>query len=106
MTQTYAVLKTNGETIDTDLTAAEAAQAILSDDGQDYEIRPSSDYPGFDLWTRKQVANRGWHKTVIFSLETDADKAEAEICERVIHANWQNEPFAMTMEAYKEMLAE
>lgn len=101
----YAVLTPHGDAIGTDLTEREAAEAILNHDGQDYEIR-SSDGGGFDLWSRQQVAGRGWHKTVIYSVETEAEKAEAEIFAKVLEANWQGQPSAMTMADYNQIIAD
>lgn len=104
----YAVFKSNGDLIDTELTAAKAAKEILTHDGQDYEIRPSADSPGFDLWSRQQVANVKWHKTSLFSLELDEKKAETAIFEKVValSGNWRGQPFAMTMESYNQMQAD
>ena len=100
----YAVITQHGDLIDTNLTAAEAAQAILNHDGQDFEIRANSHGDGFDLWTRQQVAGRGWHKTVIYSLETRWPMVEADIFAKVIAANWRGQPSAMTTESYAKMI--
>lgn len=103
---TYVVLTANGDLIDTNLNAAEAAQAILNYDGQDFDIRANTGGQGFDLWSRQQVAGRGWHKTVIYSVETEAEKAEAEIFAKVLEANWQGQPSAMTMADYNQIIAD
>jgi len=97
----YAVLTQHGGLIDANLTAAEAAQAILNHDGQDYEIRRSVD--GYDLWTRQQVAGRGWSKTVIYSREENKEFAEATIYRKVIAANWQGQPQAIPMAEYERL---
>ena len=106
MTTTFAVLTQNGDLIGTELTQTEAAQAILNHDGQDYEIRKDSDAIGHMLWTRQQVANRGWQKTVIYTGETDAAAAEAEIFQKVVAAYWSGQPSAISMTDYNQMLAD
>jgi len=104
----YTVINNgSGEAIETGCTVAEAAGIILTDDGADWEIREAEykSEPIFELWTRKQVANRPWSKTVLFSLATDRDTAEAEIFQDVVAANWPRHPYAMTDAAYAEIAA-
>ena len=90
----YTVARSDGEQREYNLTLAEAARAILQHDGGDYEIRRrpigrmSVDGEGFDLWTRQQVANIPWRKTIFYSpLANDYDAAETDIFERVIAAS-------------------
>jgi len=104
MASTYAVFTFNGDLIDENLTAAEAAHTILIDDGQDYEIRPDKD-GGFWLWYRQQVANKPWTRTLIYSAENDAEKAESDIFEQVVSANGPG-PYAMGMDDWNRMLVE
>lgn len=91
-TTTYTVTEpNNGYMIGRHLTVREAAESMLSDDGQDFEIRETAGPRGgriFDLWTRQQVANIGWGKTVIFSFAETREAAEAEIFQKVFDANW------------------
>lgn len=84
MTIFYTVARQDGEQREYNLTLAEAARAILQQDGADYEIRPRPDGEGFDLWSRKQVANISWARTSFFSLEESEDAAEADIFQRVV----------------------
>lgn len=103
---TYTVLDNgSGEAIATGLTAAEAAHEILTSDSQEYDIREDED-GGFTLWARQQVANKGWTRTVIFSVKDDRAEAEAEIFGQVIVADWPRHPTAMTDEAYRAMMAD
>lgn len=104
MTATYTVIDHNsGEPLDRHLTAAEAAHIILTDDGRDYDIRPDED-SGWALWARQQVANRGWERTVVYSIDDDRERAEAEIWQKVIDARWPRHPEAMTDDQYARML--
>jgi len=105
MNQKFTVTDTDGEPIARHLTVAEAAHIILSDDGRDYEIRPT-DNGGFVLWSRQQVANRPWAKTVVFSLADTLAEAEAEIFADVISANWPRHPEAMTDAEFDAIAAE
>lgn len=101
ITTKYTVIDRNsGEKIDGGLTVAEAAHIVLTDDSQEYDIRPSEDGDGFDLWSRQQVANKGWTKTVIWSISADHDEAEAEIFAKVIAADWPRHPEVLTDEQY------
>ena len=100
----FTVINTDGEPIARHLTAAEAAHIILSDDGRDYEIR--RDDRGCVLWTRQQVANRPWGKTVLFSVADTLAEAEAEIFAAVISAHWPRHPEAMTDLQFDEIAAE
>lgn len=101
----YTVIDpSSGEAIDSGLTAAEAAHIILTDDGRQYEIREDPD-GGFTLWSRQQVANKPWSPTVVFSIETEREKAETEIFQKVIVADWPRHPEAITDQRYQEMLA-
>lgn len=102
---TYTVISRNsGEPIDRHLTAAEAAQVILTDDGRDYDLR--QDEFGWTLWSRQQVAYIGWAATVATSIHDDRDLAEADIFQQVIYAHWAGHPEAITDAAYDRMIAD
>lgn len=100
----YTVAKSDGDLIGRHMTLAEAADAILSDDSREYEIR--HDGVEFTLWSRQQVANRGWRKTVVYSFADDRALAEAEIFRKVIEARWDGHPEAITDESYDQMQAD
>lgn len=103
----YTVLdNASGEVLATGLTATDAAAEVLTSDSQEFDIRTAEDGNGFELWTRQQVANKGWTKTVVYSVEDDRDAAEGEIFAKVIAANWPRHPTVMTDAQYAEMLAE
>ena len=93
---TYTVICTSGHVIATGLTVADAAAEVLTDDGREYEIRAAEDGNGYELWTRQQVANRGWTQTVVYSVEDGRTAAEAEIYAKVIAADWPRHPTVMT----------
>lgn len=104
---TFTVINDNsGEVIATGLTAAEAAAEVLTDDGREFDIRAAEDGNGFELWTRQQVANKGWTKTVVYSVKDDRAAAEAEIFAKVIAADWPRHPTVMTDAQYAESQAE
>ena len=104
---TYTVIdNASGEAIATGLSAADAAHEVLTSDSQEYDICPAADGNGFELWTSRRVANKGWTRTVVYSIENDRDAAEAEIFAKVIVANWPRHPEVMTDAQYAEMLAE
>jgi hypothetical protein len=104
---TYTVINENsGEAIATGLTAADAAAEVLTDDSREFDIRAAEDGNGFDLWVRQQVANKGWTKTTIYSLEDDLDAAEADIFGKVINADWPHHPEVMTDTQFAEMQAQ
>lgn len=98
---TYTVIDTNGDVIATGLTAAEAAAEVLTDDGREFDIRAAED--GYELWTRQQVANKGWTQTVVYSVKEDRTAAEAEIYAKVIAADWPRHPTVMTDQQYADM---
>ena len=104
MSQKFTVVDTDGEPIARNLTAAEAAHIILTDDGREYEIR--EDDGGYELWSRQQVANRPWEATVIFTVADTLEEAEAEIFAAVTSAHWPRHPEAMTDEQFDEIAAE
>lgn len=104
---TYTVIdNVSGEAIATGLSAADAAAEVLTSDGREFDIRLADDGNGFELWTRQQVANKGWTRTVIYSIEADRSAAEADIFSQVIAANWPRRPSVLTDAQYKEMLAQ
>lgn len=105
---TYTVIdNVSGEPIATGLSVAAAAAEVLTSDGQEYEIREATDkFGGFELWYRKQVANKPWTKSVIFSLETDRGAAESEIFNQVIQSEWPRHPSVMSDAQYAEMRAQ
>jgi hypothetical protein len=104
----FTVIDHNGEALGRHLTEADAAHIILTHDGADYEIREDG-WRGskiFELWTRKQVANKPWTKTVVFSLADTRAEAEAEIFANVCYARWPHCPEAMSDATYDAILAE
>jgi len=104
MTSYTVIDRSSGEMIDTGLSAADAARIVLTADSQEYSIREDAD-GGFTLWSRQQVANKGWSKTVIWSIATDRAEAEADIFMKVIAADWRGAPEVVTDEQYAEMIA-
>jgi hypothetical protein len=102
---TYTVIdQCSGEKIYGGLTAEDAAHIVLTDDGWDFDIR-EDEGGGFTLWRRRQVVDRDWRATAIWSFETDRAAAEAEIFEKVINTRWPRHPEVVTDERYEEQLA-
>jgi hypothetical protein len=116
----YTVAHEDGEGRESNLTMREAARRILHHDGADYEIRlgdtfekgPLAGESRFELWTRKQVANRPWSRTAISAIAKTEEIAEAAILAEVVEKSgeWRGEPIAETMDSYlsglREMLAD
>jgi hypothetical protein len=101
------VIDYNGEALGRHLTEADAAHTILTHDGADYEIR-EGEWKGskiFELWTRKQVANKPWTETAVFSMADTRAEAEAEIFAEVCAARWPRHPEAISDDQYDEILA-
>jgi hypothetical protein len=111
MTTYTTIDRGSGEMLSTGLTATDAAHEVLTDDGRSYELRRAEDGEGFDLWSRQQVANRGWGRTRFFSLGATEGAAWAEIAQEVVdthdaHAPGSHGPEVMTDAQYREMLAQ
>lgn len=109
----FTVIDCNGDAIERHLTAADAAAIILNHDGGDYEIRTGEACTGmlagqhvYELWTRKQVANRPWTRTVVSVIEATLAEAEAAIYAAVIAAHWPRHPEAILDAQYDELTAE
>jgi hypothetical protein len=99
---TYTVIDHRSGEEESGLTVDEAAHIVLTNDGQEYEIREDED-GGFTLWSRHKAANQGWSQTCIFSIETDRAAAEADIFEKVVAAKWRGHPEVMTDEEYNSI---
>ena len=105
MTTTYAVIDRHGETKGTDLSARDAAEIVLYDDGQDYEIR--SDALRSELWTRQEVANRPWQRTTVTSYDADERRAADDIFTQVLKRGLTWGGFTVhTMDQHRKMLAD
>jgi hypothetical protein len=106
----YTVTSAAGDVIDSGLTAVEAMNVILTDDGHEYEIRPEVDGDGYRLWTstysRNSTAYNGLRQSVIYSLASNVVYAEEEIAHKVIEAGWPRKPAAVTDESHAAMMAE
>jgi hypothetical protein len=107
MSTTYTVYDpTDSSNHTSGLSAAEAADMLLSDDGQEWEVRPLEGEPGFVLWTRQQVAGRKWTKCAMWSLADTLEAATAEILGKVLVAETRSGPEAMTDKAFARMQAD
>jgi hypothetical protein len=103
---TYTIIDGEGEVLDRGVSLSEAADAIMTSDSREWEIRADTD-GGFTAWNRQQVANRPWAATAIYSFAATREEAEHEICEKIVIAErWAGHCEAMTDEAYDEMLAQ
>ena len=105
-TTTYTTIDTDGYVLDRGISLVEAADAIMTSDGREWEIREDKD-GGFTAWSRQQVANLPWGATVLYSIKSDRAEAEAEICEKIVTSErWSGHCEAMTDAAYDEMTAQ
>lgn len=103
---TYTIITGEGYVIDRGLGLAEAADAIMTSDSREWEIREDQG-GGFTAWSRQQVANRPWAATTIYSFAATRDEAEREICEKIVDSGrWPGHCEAMTDQAYDEMIAQ
>ena len=89
---TYTVYNLNSDTeADTGLCLADAANAMMTYDGHDWEIR--EEQGAFNLYTSQFSRNspcggRDLVRSVISSYAADRATAEVEIFERVISEDW------------------
>ena len=104
---TYTTIDADGYVLDRGLSLAEAADAIMTSDSREWEIRPDGDGLGVTAWSRQQVANHPWARTAIYSGHTDRAAAEQEICKKIVTSErWAGHCEAMTDAAYDEMMAQ
>lgn len=94
------------------LSAVDAADILLTDDGYEYEMRQDAD-GGYTLYTlpysrNSSLGGRPMVRSVIYTLETDEDLAARDIAEAVIRSgHWEKgELNCMTDEAHATMMAE
>ena len=109
MTTTYTVFNPqDSDEHESGLTALEAMDRILTDDGFRYEIRPGADGRGWRLWHSDGSANstrgaRHFVATVAFSVREAEIEATEEIAATVITADWDHLPVAMTDDEFRAM---
>ena len=102
---TYTTIDSDGYVLDRGISLVEAADAIMTSDSREWEIREDKD-GGFTAWLRQQVAKRPWDATAIYSFKADRAEAEAEICEKIVTSErWSGHCEVMTDAAYDEMMA-
>jgi hypothetical protein len=103
VTATYTVIFGYGDTstAQSGMTLADAARALLWNDGAEFEIR--ADDAGHSLWCKR--LNGRWLKSVLYSV---SDDPEAEIFGQVVTkpADWWSGAEAMTDEEFAKMQAE
>lgn len=100
---TYTILTGEGEMIEAGLNLRDAADAVLTSDSREFDIRADAD-GGFTLWTRQLVANRPWTETKFFSILTDRAAAEEEIFAAVLLSpRFKGHNEAITDEQYADM---
>jgi hypothetical protein len=104
---TYTVTSAEGENPRTGLSLHDAADEILSSDSREWKIERDEDGM-WVIWSRQQVANRGWAKTITSSWEDTQEEAEAEMFAEVIQKSWQwrGHDIAVTDEEYARSWAE
>lgn len=101
----YTIIDGEGEVLDRGASLSEAADAIMTSDSREWDIRQDKD-GGFTAWSRQQVANRPWAITSIYSFAATREEAEREIFEKIVTSErWSGHCEAMTDAAYDAMLA-
>jgi hypothetical protein len=99
----YTVSRNDGDNRQINLTAGEAADAILSHDGREWEMRRNLSDDGFTIWI--SAARSTWTPTVFTTAETEVDEAAAALAEKVIGRPMEaNELFAEPMDRYEQSL--
>jgi hypothetical protein len=102
---TYTIIDGEGYVLDRGVSLNEAADAIMTSDSREWEIRQDKD-GGFTAWSRQQVASRPWAATAIY-FKMDRAEAEHEIYEKIVTSDrWPGHCEAMTDAAYDRMIAE
>lgn len=98
--------------ITTGLSAVDAAEILLTDDGYEYEMRADAD-GGYTLYVSPYSRNstlggRPMVRSVIYTNETDEELAARDIAEAVIRSgHWEKgELNCMTDEQHAAMMAE
>ena len=103
---TYTILDNDGYVMDRGVSLCEAADAIMTSDSREWEIREDKD-GGYTAWSRQQVANWPWAATAIYSFAATRDEAEREICEKIVNSeHWAGHYEAMTDADYDAMMAQ
>lgn len=107
---TLYTIDDHGE-ITSGLSAVEAADILLRDDSAEYEVKLAEEGPRtktYELWIRKQIANKPWTRTVIYSIADTEAEAEIDIAEKVIRSgHWERGELACrTDEQHAAMMAE
>ena len=96
----YTVARNDGDNRRINLSANEAADAVLSHDGRKWEIRREAD-DGFTIW----VLGSTWTRTIFTTSESEFDLAITILMEQIINCPpSSNELFAETMEQYEKSL--
>lgn len=103
----------DGETVARGLTTEEAAAWLLNHDGADYEVRAGEECSGvlagerfWELWTRKQVANKPWGRTVVHAIASNEEDGTARIMEEVLRSgHWEGDNLScFTDQDYDKMM--
>jgi hypothetical protein len=94
---------------ETGLSLEQAASALLTNDGHDFEIRDDGD-AGFSLWhtpfsRNGTLGSKPMVQTVIYSIKGSRQEAEADICQQVIDKGW-GPMKAMLDSDFAEMIAQ
>ena len=91
------------------MTAEQVAIERLSYDGDNYELRREGD--GWQVYVTDPLKRSApmvpaYARDRLYSAEPDEAAAWAELCERIVHADWRSVPDAMTDADYQRMLDE
>ena len=102
----YTVIDNNGSVLGSGLCAELAADIVLTYDSQEYKIRRNAEANSWEIWTRKQCANKPWAFSGFDSYLENQEAAEQELYQAVIDVDFGCSPSVMTDEQYARMQEE
>lgn len=98
----------HGYVVSRNASIEEAAIALLSDDGYEFEISPDESGVGHRLWisatSRNSASYNGLVESSICSPIDDLEKATEDIYWRVVKSGYWDSPMVMTDAEYDQMV--
>jgi len=103
---TYTITDHDGCEIASGLTVEQAADEIMNSDGRQWCLEKDAKFAGWTAWSRQEVANRPWGKTVFYSANADEASALADISEQIVDSEPMRGHYkAFTDEQFAELKA-
>lgn len=82
----YDIVDHDGDILARNLSLTDAADAVMTSDGREWELRNLAPHWHWEAWSRHQVANRPWEATRFLSYERIKENAKLEICQQIVSA--------------------